>query len=256
MTMMEQGLSTKIVMEGDYPDGHCVTSTILRREGFEVLDVMMRRAEAELRQAQERYVRVVDSALEGVWTVGADARTTSMNRRMAEMLGYGVAEVLGRSMFEFFDAPAREDAEARFARWWHDESEVFDARFRRRDGSALWTIVSARAIVGDNGRFEGALALVTDDTQRHRAEAAERESQSLRAAVKLAFAAAHEINNPLSVITGHLHFLAKEKPGSPRVAAIEEAAWRIRAIVSQMFHPELREMLDLKQSSEDRAASS
>ena len=81
-------------------------------------------------------------------------------------------------------------------------------------------------------------------TQRQRAEAAERESESLRAVAKLAFAAAHDINNPLSVITGQLHFLAKEQPDSPRVAAIEKAAWRIQAIVSQMLqssagHPAL-----------------
>jgi PAS domain S-box-containing protein len=232
--MLERGLSTKIAVADDYPDGRCVTGTILRREGFEVLDIMMRRAEADLRQAQVRYRRLVDSALEGVWTVDADARTTYMSHRMAEMLGYDVAEVLGRSMFEFFDAPAREDPEARFARWRHGERDVFDARFRRQDGSALWTIVSALAIVGDDGRLEGALALVTDMTQRRRAEAAERESEGLRAVAKIAFAAAHEINNPLSVITCQLHFMAKEQPGSPRVAAIEEAAWRIQAIVSEM----------------------
>ena len=195
----------------------------------------MRRAEAEFRQGQEHYRRLVDSALEGVWTVDADVRTTYMNRRMAEMLGYDLAEVLGRSMFEFFDAPAREDAEGRFARWRYGESEVFDARFRRQDGSVLWTIVSALAIVGDDGRFEGALALVTDMTQRQRAEAAEQEKESLRAVTKLVFAAAHEINNPLSVITGQLHLLAKEQPDSPRVAAIEMAVRRIQDIVSQML---------------------
>jgi signal transduction histidine kinase len=89
-------------------------------------------------------------------------------------------------------------------------------------------------------------APVTDMTQRKRAEAAERESESLRAVANLAFSAAHEINNPLSVITCQLHFMAKEQPGSPRVASIEEAARRIQDIVSQMLQT---------MRLEDRAAS-
>ncbi len=95
---------------------------------------------------------------------------------------------------------------------------------------------------------------------------AETESASLRAVTQLANAAAHEINNPLSVITGQLHFLAKD-PQVPaaRVVAIEEAALRIREIVLQMLHltkveivrqhRDLPEMLDLNRSSDESRAS-
>jgi DNA-binding response OmpR family regulator len=90
---------------------------------------------------------------------------------------------------------------------------------------------------------------------------AERESASLRAVTQLANAAAHEINNPLSVITGQLHFLAKD-PAVPhgRVQQIEAAALRIREIVLQMLHltrlevakqyHDQPEMLDLDRSSQ------
>ncbi len=91
---------------------------------------------------------------------------------------------------------------------------------------------------------------------------AENESASLRAITQLANAAAHEINNPLSVITGQLHFLGKDpKVPHERVAQMEEAALRIREIVLQMLHltrvelvkqqRDLPEMLDLDRSSRD-----
>jgi len=88
----------------------------------------------------------------------------------------------------------------------------------------------------------------------------ERESASLRAVTQLANAAAHEINNPLSVITGQLHFLAKD-PAVPaaRISQMQEAADRISQIVRQMLqvtrtevlkqHRDLPEMLDLHRSS-------
>ena len=90
---------------------------------------------------------------------------------------------------------------------------------------------------------------------------AERESAGLRAVAQLATAAAHEINNPLSVITGQLYFLEREPSVPPaRVNAMREAALRIGEIVRLMLrvtklevakqHPDLPEMLDLGRSSE------
>ena len=95
---------------------------------------------------------------------------------------------------------------------------------------------------------------------------AESESASLRAVTQLANAAAHEINNPLSVITGHLHFLAKDPAMSPeRLTQMEEAAIRIREIVLQMLNltrvelatsqRAVPEMLDLGRSSQHSRAS-
>ena len=89
---------------------------------------------------------------------------------------------------------------------------------------------------------------------------AERESAGLRAVMHLANAAAHKINNPLAVVVGQLHFLAKDPAvPAPRVAAIQDAADRIREIVQQMLRitrlelvqprPHVPEMLDLERST-------
>ena len=94
----------------------------------------------------------------------------------------------------------------------------------------------------------------------------ERESAALRAVTRLANSAAHEINNPLSIITGQLHFLARDA-GVPqvRVRQMEAAADRIRCIVLQMLQVtrvevveprhDLPEMLDLTRSSWPRQGS-
>jgi PAS domain S-box-containing protein len=85
---------------------------------------------------------------------------------MTEMLGYGADELIGRSLFEFMDDEWRARAHAHFERRRAGYSDRHEFKFRRRDGSALWAWVSTNAVFGGDGRFAGALAMITDLTAR------------------------------------------------------------------------------------------
>jgi PAS domain S-box-containing protein len=144
-----------------------------------------KRAEAGQRATERRYRTIVETALEGVWTLDADGRTTFANRSMAEMLGYAPDEMLGHSLLDFVDAEARIDAGRVLARRRLGIAERFDFRFRRKDGTVLWTLVSTVPLTCDSGLYAGALAMVTDITQRKRVEDEEsRSRQLLRDAVE------------------------------------------------------------------------
>src|SRR6202022_391921 len=52
-------------------------------------------AEEALRASEERYRQIVETAFEGVWVIDSNNRTTFLNQRMAEMLGYAPEEMLG-----------------------------------------------------------------------------------------------------------------------------------------------------------------
>ena len=67
-------------------------------------------ADRALQQSEARYRLMVDTAYEGVWLIDAEGRTTFANRRMGEMLGYTTDEMMGKSMFDVMDDPAREEA--------------------------------------------------------------------------------------------------------------------------------------------------
>jgi len=91
---------------------------------------------------------------------------------------------------------------------------------------------------------------------------AEVRAQELRAVTRLANAAAHEINNPLAVIVGHMQILASRADGAERgrFERMLAAAARIGEIVEHMTQitrlenldtaPNLPPMLDLRRSSE------
>src|SRR5262245_575707 len=72
-------------------------------QGF-AKDVSDRKVAAQARRvSEERFRRIVDTALEGVWVLDAEANTIYVNRRLTEMLKYSAEEMLGRPVFDFVD---------------------------------------------------------------------------------------------------------------------------------------------------------
>jgi PAS domain S-box-containing protein len=129
---------------------------------------------------------------------------------MAEMLGYTVGEMLGHSLFDFMDGAARAEAERSLERRKQGITEQHDFRFRCRNGADLWTIVSTNPILNETGEFAGALAMITDVTERKRLEEelrqrAEALAEADRRKDEFLAMLAHELRNPLAAIWGALH---------------------------------------------------
>ncbi|HLH26705.1 MAG TPA: PAS domain S-box protein [Chloroflexota bacterium] len=129
-----------------------------------------RRLVRDLAASEERYRRIVETSREGIWIIDAAGNTTFVNHRMAEMLGYGVDEMLGASFLSFMDATERTIALRNVARRREGIAEGHDFKFQRRDGTPLWAIVVTNPLFDDGGEYLGALAMVTDITERKQAE--------------------------------------------------------------------------------------
>ncbi len=56
-----------------------------------------------LRESEEKYRNIVETANEGIWCLDAEARTTYINEKMAEMLGYSQEEMIDRFILDFTD---------------------------------------------------------------------------------------------------------------------------------------------------------
>jgi signal transduction histidine kinase len=126
------------------------------------------------------------------------------------------------------------------------------------DGGTVWVRINSRAVrEADTDYYEG---ILEDITLQRRAEEAERSAESLRAVAKLANAAAHEINNPLAVVTGRLELLRRQLAAPEQQARFDQAltaARRIAEIIAHMGQitrletqpgTEVSPMLDLRRS--------
>jgi len=125
-----------------------------------------RRTEEALRESEEKYRIIVENALEGIWAIDAEANTTFVNQRMADMLGYTVDEMMGEHLFSFMDERGREIAEKNIERRRQGIAEQHDFEFICKDGTRIYTLLEAGPLEDEDGNYTGALAFITNITER------------------------------------------------------------------------------------------
>lgn len=161
-------------------------------------------AERSLRASEERYREIFEYAAEGVWQVDSGGRTLYANRRMAEILRCTAAELGGRTIWDFTEPGSLTAHRQRFAARLRGVSGRYDQEFKAADGTVLTASVAASPIVDHGGGITSVVALVTDLTERRKAEQALRESEE-----KSRFLAgmSHELRTPLNSILGFSQLL-------------------------------------------------
>ncbi|BAY98253.1 multi-sensor hybrid histidine kinase [Tolypothrix tenuis PCC 7101] len=138
-----------------------------------------KQAELAVRQSEAKYRCIVETAIEGVWAVDAEGKTTLVNQQMASMLGYTIEEMQAKSLFEFMDAQGKAIALQYWQRRQPGIKEQHDFKFCDRNGRDVWAIVSGTPMFDENGEYIGGLGMITDITERKQAEQKMREQAAL-----------------------------------------------------------------------------
>jgi PAS domain S-box-containing protein len=221
----------------------------------------------QLSAGQRRFRALLDEASEAIRIVDpASQRIIETNRADCGLSGMTRGHLLGRDARDFWP----DEAEGR-ARWESLVAEAaaagvatgFGLPYRAVGGATRAVDLTIRRVVHDSRAYD--IVIFRDAGPREALDAARREVLDLRAITLVANAAAHEINNPLTVIVGSVELLQR-RLGRDAVEArwidrAIEASQRIREIIARMTRitrveasgsfPTVPAMLDIRRSSDD-----
>lgn len=126
--------------------------------------------EAVLRDNEEIYRRILETANEGIWILDERDSTIFVNQKMAEMFGYTVGELTDRPDYLLADKGWRNLIRKQKVRHRKDSGGLGEYRFLRQDGTVLWVIVNGTAFFSDDGCYDGVIGMFTDITERKQIE--------------------------------------------------------------------------------------
>ncbi|TAL10514.1 MAG: PAS domain S-box protein [Nitrospirae bacterium] len=200
-----------------------------------------KQAQAPARLPDERYRSLVDAAPDMIFTLDADGSVTSLNPAFETLTGWPRAEWIGESLSSLLhpeDAPLAKDCLRRVLKG--DVQALFEVRLRSKSGAYLTGEFMAVPHRQD-GEVTGVDGIARDVTTRKQGEQKARQADRLAALGVLLGGVAHELNNPLFIISGYAQ-LAREKLAQrlyedlpADLETIREAGQRASAIVNRFL---------------------
>ena len=116
--------------------------------------------------------RIAARAAGGIWIIDAQGYTTQSNARLAALLGYEPAQMLGHRFSDFVSDLQRATALTYLARRKRGVAEHHEFEFVHRDGRPIWLSMTTFPILDTAGLFHGAMSMAADITAKHQTKQA------------------------------------------------------------------------------------
>ncbi len=143
-------------------------------------------ARQTLQESEQRFRSAMENLNEGLLITDLKGRMLDVNPQMQELSGYRREEMLGQYSFDLLAPDKREEMLRRIEQRQIGQSESYELKLRRKDGSRLWVMVNASPLRDAGGQVIGTVGAISDISQRKLAEDALRREEERFRLVSLA----------------------------------------------------------------------
>lgn len=198
-----------------------------------------KKVETALRESEERYRSLIESARDAIFTISPSAIFTSMNVAFEKSTGWDREEWIGKSFADLLHPDDRAAGMQIFKLVLEGcTPPIQELRIRRKSGSYVAGELTATPQIL-NGVFVGLLGIARDISERKSLEERLRQAQKMESLGTLAGGVAHDFNNILAIIIGHAAVLGQGNNSPARLAqsveSIAKAAQRGAGVVRQLL---------------------
>jgi PAS domain S-box-containing protein len=206
-----------------------------------------RQAEQALQASEQRFRRITESMTDLVAEADRDARYRYVSPSFRTVLGLEPASLVGSWAFERIHADDLPRVQAVYAAALAERVPGnVEYRYRHADGRWVWLQASGRIITNASGEPDGFVVASRDITERRRAESEKEalqaqllQAQKMESIGRLAGGVAHDFNNMLGVIMGHVELALEDADAALPIHAdlreIQHAAERSADLTRQLL---------------------
>jgi two-component system, cell cycle sensor histidine kinase and response regulator CckA len=196
-------------------------------------------AERAAHASEARYRQFFEEDLTGNFVTTVDGVILDCNAALADFFGFESAEALRGENVKQFYLDLREREQMLQVLREQGKVERAERQFRRRDGTVVTAILNSIPDLDEDGELIGVRSYLFDITDRKLLEERLGQAQRLEAVGRLAGGMAHDFNNVLAAIQGHVEIILADTPeDSPireDIEVIRGSAERATSITRQLL---------------------
>ncbi len=177
-----------------------------------------RRAEAALRESEERFRNLSENAPDLITTMDLEGVVSYVNPAWQKSLGHGRDEVVGKHFIDFVRPEDSPRYVRVFRRIFRDKETVTGHKgfLIHKDGTLRRFELSGAPNFDSEGNVTGVVLVGADTTEQSRLEEQLRHAQKMEAVGTLAGGVSHDLNNVLHAISGYAQLILRHKdPDDP-----------------------------------------